>query len=90
MDELKRRLGEAEFLLNNDEFKRALTEYRAALMDVFLACDKKDDLARYRIQVALDVVKHIEDHLKTVIAVAGSAAKQAQEFEEKRFIPRIF
>lgn len=90
MDDAQRRLGEAEFLLNNNEFKKALEEYRAGLLQVFLACDKKDDVARYRVQVALDVLNHIEGHLKTVIAVAGSAIKQAQEFEEKRFMPRIW
>lgn len=90
MDDLRRRANEAALILDNEEFKRAVATYRDALLDVFMACDKKDDTARYRIQVALDVLNHIDGHLKSVIAVAESAAKQAQEFEEKRFIPRIW
>jgi hypothetical protein len=79
----QKRASDARVLLDNDEFKRALSEYRAGCVEAIRLCRKEDDLGRYRLAVALDVTDAVERHLRAVLSVSQSAIDAARELQER-------
>ncbi|MCB2107507.1 MAG: hypothetical protein KDE14_07395 [Rhodobacteraceae bacterium] len=85
------RAARAAEAINNPALAEAWTALRDAYLRALRACDAKDDLGRYRMSVALNVVDAVEAHLRAAVTTGqlddGEAADLATP--RRRWIPKF-
>jgi hypothetical protein len=87
-----------ELIDKGEAAKRILSE--KPLMDAFAAqslayleemkrCDRRDDLGRYRLIVALNTVDAVKRHLEAAVMSGDNARKQAESLRERTLVERV-
>ena len=66
---------EAERLLNDKQFKKAMSAIEQQYIDALLTASEKDDLGRFRYAEAIKVVRMVDRHLR--IAINAGKLSQA-------------
>jgi hypothetical protein len=85
------RAAHARELLADPLLREALAALSARYLAGIRGCAPKDDLGRYRLTVALNVVDAVERHLRAVVETGVLSEAQGQELAapKPRWIPRF-
>jgi len=73
------RAADAERLLNDALLKEAFEAYEKALVDRAIEAPARDDEARTRCLMAVQVLRKVRKHLKSVVYDGEKAAKAADD-----------
>ncbi len=68
---------EAARLLESPAWKGAVEPLKAAYLKALLNCPAKDDILRFRLQIALECIEKVEKHIVSAHSVADFDAAQA-------------
>ena len=82
-----KRISDAKQMLQTDLWESAWEEFEQELLERLLKCGPEDEIARWKLQMAIEVVRHIKRTIENAGAGESSVLKELDILEGRKVAP---